>query len=188
MGSREDDSNRETRELALAQQEIEAKWTALKESNLRRAEALPSGNGGCYRQHTYKLFNHGEFNEHSICTRCGYKNPYTQQGFSTGALNLLSSHSSCNRCNSKNTEQKIIVAGYYPSYYEVDILNFLEKASKKKFKIVLPVIKSSNAMSFKSWVFKEPLYVNQFGILEPEGSKKGIIPAVSYTHLTLPTN
>ena len=111
MGSREDDSNRETRELALAQQEIEAKWTALKESNLRRAEALPSGNGGCYREHTYKLFNHGEFNEHSICTRCGYKNPYTQQGFSTGALNLLSSHSSCNRCNSKNTEQKIIVAG-----------------------------------------------------------------------------
>ena len=29
-------------------------------------------------------------------------------------------------------KKKIIVAGYYPSYYEVDILNFLEKASKKK--------------------------------------------------------
>ena len=31
-------------------------------------------------------------------------------------------------------------------------------------------------MSFKSWVFKEPLYVNQFGILEPKNSIKEIIP------------
>ena len=74
------------------------------------------------------------------------------------------------------SKKKIIIAGYYPSYYEVDILNFLEKASKKKFKIVLPVIKSSNAMSFKSWVFKEPLYVNKFGMLEPKYSSKNIIP------------
>jgi len=31
-------------------------------------------------------------------------------------------------------------------------------------------------MSYKSWVFKEPLYVNQFGILEPKNSIKEIIP------------
>ena len=74
------------------------------------------------------------------------------------------------------SKKKIIIAGYYPSYYEVDILNFLEKASKKKFRIVLPVIKSSNAMSFKSWIFKEPLYVNKFGILEPKNSSKNTIP------------
>ena len=74
------------------------------------------------------------------------------------------------------SKKKIIIAGYYPSYYEVDILNFLEKASKKKFRIVLPVIKSSNAMSFKSWIFKEPLYVNKFGMLEPKDSSKNIIP------------
>ena len=36
----------------------------------------------------------------------------------------------------------------------------------------LPIYK----MSFKSWVFKEPLYVNQFGILEPKNSIKEIIP------------
>ena len=29
-------------------------------------------------------------------------------------------------------KKKIIIAGYYPSYYEVNILNFLEKISKKK--------------------------------------------------------
>jgi len=73
-------------------------------------------------------------------------------------------------------KKKIIIAGYYPSNYEVNILKFLEEASKKKFKITLPVIKSSNKMSFKSWVFKEPLYVNQFGILEPKNSKKQVIP------------
>ena len=72
--------------------------------------------------------------------------------------------------------KKITIGGYYPSNYEVNILKFLEEASKKKFRITLPVIKSSNKMSFKSWVFKEPLYVNQFGILEPKKSKKKIIP------------
>ena len=72
--------------------------------------------------------------------------------------------------------KKITIGGYYPSNYEVNILEFLEEASKKKFKITLPVIKSSNEMSFKSWAFKEPLYVNKFGILEPKNSKKKIIP------------
>ena len=72
--------------------------------------------------------------------------------------------------------KRITIGGYYPSNYEVNILKFLEEASQKKFKITLPIIKSSNKMSFKSWVFKEPLYVNQFGILEPKNSKKKIIP------------
>ena len=72
--------------------------------------------------------------------------------------------------------KKIVIAGYYPSNYEVNILNFLEHASKKKFRIALPVIEPFNKMSFRSWVFKEPLHVNQFGILEPKNSKRKIIP------------
>ena len=82
-------------------------------------------------------------------------------------FNLISKHFN---------KKKIIIAGYYPSNYEVDILNFLEKASKKKFRIALPVIRSSGTMSFKSWIFKESLYVNKFGILEPKDTKKEIIP------------
>ena len=74
------------------------------------------------------------------------------------------------------SKKKIIIAGYYPSNYEVNILSFLEKVSKKKFKIALPVINASGGMSFRSWIFKEPLYVNKFGILEPKSSKKKIIP------------
>ena len=72
--------------------------------------------------------------------------------------------------------KKITIGGYYPYNYEVDILKFLEEASKKKFRITLPVVNFSNQMSFQSWGFKEPLYVNQFGILEPKNSKKKIIP------------
>ena len=45
--------------------------------------------------------------------------------------------------------KKITIAGYYPSNYEVNVLKFLEEASKKKFKIVLPVIESSKKISFK---------------------------------------
>ena len=73
-------------------------------------------------------------------------------------------------------KKKIVIAGYYPSNYEVDILNFLKEASKKKFKIALPVIRPSNKMIFKSWIFEEPLYVSKFGILEPKNSQKRIVP------------
>jgi len=72
--------------------------------------------------------------------------------------------------------KRIFIAGYYPSNYEVNILNFLKQASKKKFKIALPVVKSSTLMSFKPWNTKEPLYVSKFGIPEPEKKKKDIIP------------
>ena len=73
-------------------------------------------------------------------------------------------------------ERRIIIAGYYPSDYEVNILEFLEKAQKKKFKILLPVIESSKNISFKLWGFKEPLYINNFGILEPKKTNSEIVP------------
>ena len=61
-------------------------------------------------------------------------------------------------------KKKLVIAGYYPSNYEVDIIEFLEKALKKNFKVALPVIQSSTRMCFKSWSYKEPLYINSFGI------------------------
>ena len=75
-------------------------------------------------------------------------------------------------------KKKVIIAGYYPSNHEVDILNFLKEASKRKFRIVLPIINSGSAMSFGNWIFKEPLYVNKFGMLEPKKSGKAIIPDI----------
>ena len=78
--------------------------------------------------------------------------------------------------NKHFNKKKIIIAGYYPSNYEVNILKFLENANKKNFKVGLPVITSSNNMIFKLWNFKEPLCVNKFGILEPQKENKEILP------------
>ena len=72
--------------------------------------------------------------------------------------------------------KKITIAGYYPSDKEVNILDFLMNASKKKYKIILPVIKPKNKIEFKSWLFKQPLYLNKFGILEPKDSKERAFP------------
>ena len=72
--------------------------------------------------------------------------------------------------------KKIIIAGYYPSNYEVNVLKFLNQAKIYNFKIVLPVLKSSNIMHFKKWILGNPLYVNKFGMLEPKSSKNNITP------------
>ena len=72
--------------------------------------------------------------------------------------------------------KKIIIGAYYPSYYEVDILKFFKEASKKKFKILLPIVKSATTMSFKIWFPNEPLYVSKFGTLEPKSTNKELTP------------
>ena len=76
----------------------------------------------------------------------------------------------------KFINKKISIAGYYPSNYEVNILNFMKQASKEKFKVALPVIKSLGKMSFIIWKYKDPLYVSKFGTLEPLSTGKEIIP------------
>ena len=66
------------------------------------------------------------------------------------------------------SKKKLSIAGYYPSNFEVNILDFLCKANKKNFKVGLPVIKKDNKIDFKYWIPNEPLYVNRYGILEPQ--------------------
>ena len=73
-------------------------------------------------------------------------------------------------------KKKIVIAGYYPADYELDIKKFLKKAFRNKFKISLPVIKSSSDMCFKLWNYREPLRINKFGILEPDKANKEVIP------------
>ena len=60
------------------------------------------------------------------------------------------------------------IAGYYPSNFEVNILDLLSQVSKKNFKVGLPVIKKGYKIDFKHWIPSEPLYVNKYGILEPQ--------------------
>ena len=73
----------------------------------------------------------------------------------------------------KNFPKKMpSIAGYYPSNFEVNILDLLSQANKKSFIVGLPVIKKDYKIDFKYWIPNEPLYVNKYGILEPK--KKNI--------------
>ena len=65
-------------------------------------------------------------------------------------------------------KKKLSIAGYYPSNFEVNILDFLSQANKKNFKVGLPVIKKDYKIDFRYWIPNEPLYVNKYGILEPK--------------------
>ena len=76
------------------------------------------------------------------------------------------------------SQKKLSIAGYYPSNFEVNILDFLSQANKKNFKVGLPVIKKDNKIDFKYWIPNEPLYVNQYGILEPKKQNITFIPDV----------
>jgi len=74
--------------------------------------------------------------------------------------------------------KKLSIAGYYPSDFEVNILDFLSQANRKNFKIALPVIKKNYKMLFKYWLPNEPLYVNNYGILEPKKQNITLKPDV----------
>ena len=74
--------------------------------------------------------------------------------------------------------KKLSIAGYYPSDFEVNILDFLSQANRKNFKIALPVIKKNYKMVFKYWLPNEPLYVNNYGILEPKKQNITLKPDV----------
>ena len=73
--------------------------------------------------------------------------------------------------------KKITIAGYYPANYEVNILNFLKLASKKKYKITLPVIKTRNLMSFKILPIAGDASFRKFFRIKLKRSSKIIVTA-----------
>lgn len=75
-------------------------------------------------------------------------------------------------------KKKISIAGYYPSDYEVNALDFLNELNKKKNKVCLPVIKKNYKMDFKCWNPNEPLYINKYGILEPSKKNETLLPDI----------
>ena len=76
------------------------------------------------------------------------------------------------------SKKKPSIAGYYPSNFEVNILDLLFQTSKKNFKIGLPVIKKDYKIDFKYWIPNEPLYVNKYGILEPQKQNITFLPDI----------
>ena len=65
---------------------------------------------------------------------------------------------------------------YYPINFELNIINIANKLKKLSYKILLPVVGNQNKMSFRQWNDNEPLYINRFGILEPDSKNKIIKP------------
>ena len=59
------------------------------------------------------------------------------------------------------------LALYYPTSYELNILNILEVEFLKKTKFLLPIINDKYSMHFYEWKKKDVLNVNKYGILEP---------------------
>jgi len=69
-----------------------------------------------------------------------------------------------------------ILSLYFPSNYEINVLNIFELIKKIKIKTLLPVTKNNNQMNFVEWKYLDPLQVNEFGMLEPSLKGKIFLP------------
>ena len=69
-----------------------------------------------------------------------------------------------------------ILSLYYPSNYEINVLNIFELIKKMKIKTLLPVTKKNNQMNFVEWRYLDPLKINEFGMLEPIQQVKIFVP------------
>ncbi len=65
-----------------------------------------------------------------------------------------------------------IVGSYFPVNFEADTFQIMKMFKQKGFKISLPVIKNNFNMDFYKWNLNDPLYLNKYGIPEPERKKK----------------
>lgn len=74
-------------------------------------------------------------------------------------------------------KNKINLAIYYPSNFEVNTLKLFENINIKNMQTLLPSI-SNKKMKFYKWNNKDPLFVNQYGMLEPSINSKSILPDV----------
>ena len=76
-------------------------------------------------------------------------------------------------------KKSIHLSFYYPSNYEVNILNLYNLIKKKRnIKVLLPVINSGDRLTFFKWGFLDVLKVNKYGILEPAIKTRSLDPNV----------
>ncbi len=68
--------------------------------------------------------------------------------------------------------RKTIVGCYYPVNFETNTKKIMSLLEKKKLTICLPIIKDNFEMEFHEYKTTDPLYVNKYGIPEPQIKKK----------------
>ena len=66
------------------------------------------------------------------------------------------------------------IALYYPSNFEINVLKFLENDFMRNEDVLLPVIEKKDNMNFHLWKKNQALFINKFGMVEPEKSKISI--------------
>ena len=74
----------------------------------------------------------------------------------------------------KIKKKSIIIALYYPSNFELNVLKILELKYISHQTILLPVAEKNNLMNFYQWKKNDVLTVNEFGMLEPIKTKAKI--------------
>ena len=67
----------------------------------------------------------------------------------------------------KIKKKPVIIALYYPSNFELNVLKVLELKYFSHQTILLPVVEKNNLMNFYQWKKNDVLTVNEFGMLEP---------------------
>ena len=65
-------------------------------------------------------------------------------------------------------KKKLKLALYYPANFEINILKLLDINYMKNQKILLPITEKKNNMNFFQWDKNQVLFVNKYGLLEPE--------------------
>ena len=78
------------------------------------------------------------------------------------------------RIRKKIKKKPTIIALYYPSNFELNVLRVLELKYFSDQTILLPVTEKNSLMKFYPWKKNEVLTVNEFGMLEPLKSKAKI--------------
>ena len=75
----------------------------------------------------------------------------------------------------KNIKKKsIMIALYYPSNFELNVLKVLELKYFSHQTILLPVAEKNNLINFYQWKKNDVMIVNKFGMLEPIKAKAKI--------------
>ena len=80
----------------------------------------------------------------------------------------------------KNKSKKnIVIAMYYPSNYEFNVLKIQNNLKNSKVIFLLPKILDNNSLKFVEWKKYDILAVNKFGIPEPlDNNKKSYLPDI----------
>ena len=74
----------------------------------------------------------------------------------------------------KIKKKPFIIALYYPSNFELNVLKILELKYFSDQTTLLPVTEKNDLMKFYPWKKNEVLFVNEFGMLEPNKAKAKI--------------